>query len=116
MKSKKDIFTYLTNTEIKAISELKKEILKLVSDAKIILYGSKVRGSSDKESDIDLLIIVPNLNKKLKYEIIDIATEIELKYDVVFGLVIISEEKYEKSHFFKGSLYYENIKKEGLLV
>jgi len=116
MKKKKDIFAHLTNTEIEAISKLKEEILKLAPNAKIILYGSKIRGNFDKESDIDLLIIIPNFSKELKYKIIDIATEVELKYDVVFGLVIISEEKYKKSNIFKGSLYYKNIKREGLPV
>lgn len=116
MKKKKDIFTFLTNIEIKAIYELKKEILKLTPDAKIIFYGSKVKGSFDNESDIDLLVVIRNLTRELKYKIIEMATEVELKYDVVFGLVIISEEKYEKSNLFKGSLYYENIKSEGLPV
>ena len=116
MNKEKYIFRYLNGTEIKAILELKKEILRLAKDAKIIFYGSKVRGNFDDESDIDLLIIVPNLTKDLKYKIIDTATDIELKYDVVFGLVIISEEKYKKSNLFKESLYYENIKVEGLPV
>ena len=94
MSNKKNIFNYLSNNEIKAISELKKEILKLVPNVKIIFYGSKAKGNFDKESDIDLLIVIPNLTKELKYKIIEIATELELKYDVVFGLVIISQNKY----------------------
>jgi len=116
MNKKKKVFTYLTDTEIKAIYTLKKEILKLTPDAKIILYGSKVKGNFNNESDIDLLVIAPNLTKELKYKIIETATEVELRYDVIFGLVIISEEKYKKSNLFKSSLYYENIKKEGLVV
>lgn len=110
------IFKYLKNDEIKAILELKNKILKLAPLVEIIFYGSKIRGDFDSESDIDLLIIVPHLTKDLKYRIIDIATEIELKYNTVFGLVIISEEKYKKSNLFKNSLYYKNIKNEGALI
>ncbi len=115
IRNKKD-FPHLLNKEIKSILELKKEISKLVPNANIILYGSKVKGNFDKESDLDLLIIIPNLSKELKYKIIEISTEIELEYDVVFGLVIISEEKYKNSNLFKSSLYYKNIKKEGITV
>jgi len=115
MKNKNN-FKYLTNKEKKAVLELKKEILRINSDAKIIFYGSKLTGNFDKESDIDLLIIIPGLKNTLKDKIIDLATDIELKYDVVFGLIIISEEKFKKSTLFKGSLFYENIKKEGIVI
>ena len=107
------VFKYLKSDEIKAILELKRKISKLVPFVEIIFYGSKIRGDFDNESDIDLLIIVPHLTKDLKYRIINIATEIELKYNTVFGLVIISEEKYKKSNLFKNSLYYKNLKIEG---
>ncbi|WP_456401150.1 nucleotidyltransferase domain-containing protein [Persephonella sp.] len=116
MNYRKDIFKYLTDTEIKAVFELKEKILELTLNAKLIFYGSKAKGEFDDESDIDLLIIIPNLTRKLKYKIMEVATEVELKYDVVFGLIIISEEKYEKSNLFKGSLYYNHIKREGLPV
>ncbi|WP_029523416.1 nucleotidyltransferase domain-containing protein [Persephonella sp. KM09-Lau-8] len=49
---------------------MKKEVLKLDKKAKLIIYGSKVRGDFDEESDIDILIILGNPLPELKYKII----------------------------------------------
>ncbi len=107
---------YLSENEKKAVLALKKEVLKLDKKAKLIIYGSKVRGDFDEESDIDILIILGNPLPELKYKILDIATEIELQYDVVFGIVIISQEEFKNSKIFRQSLYFKNIKSEGIYL
>ena len=106
---------YLSENEKKAVLALKKEVLKLDKKAKLIIYGSKVRGDFDEESDIDVLIILNN-PLELKYKILDIATEIELNYDVVFGIMIISQEEFQNSNIFRQSLYFKNIKSEGIYL
>lgn len=106
---------YLAENEKKAVLALKEEVLKLDKKAKLIIYGSKVRGDFDEESDIDILIILNN-PLELKYKILDIATEIELKYGVVFGIVIISQEEFQNSNIFRQSLYFKNIKSEGIYL
>lgn len=62
--------------EIKYISEKEKELLIHLKERPfmifskdikgIILFGSKARGNFDKDSDIDLAIIVTNLDKVKK--------------------------------------------------
>ncbi len=47
----------LTAIEKRAIQEACQVISKKFSIAQIILFGSKARGDSDSESDIDLLIL-----------------------------------------------------------
>ena len=106
----------LRNNEKKALEELKEKILKIYPEARIILYGSKARGDFDKESDIDLLILVPQkINTKLEEEIYHISCEIELKYNVVFGQII------ENKGFWKTPLanvmpLYQNIDREGISI
>ena len=107
---------YLSENEKKAIATLKKEILKLDKNAKLIIYGSKVRGDFDEESDIDILILLSNLSIDLKFKIFDLSTEIELKYNVVFGLVIKSKKEFDDPNIFKESLYYKNIAAEGIYL
>ena len=53
----------LKDNEIKAIAELKKRVLQLYPDAEIILFGSKARGDYNKDSDVDILILLWNRSK-----------------------------------------------------
>ncbi|MEJ5226975.1 nucleotidyltransferase domain-containing protein [Thermodesulfovibrio sp.] len=80
---------------------------------KIILYGSKARGDFTEESDIDLLFITEKpLDKKEKYEIFDLLSGIELKYNVLGSALFINEkELIEKER----SLFRE-IKKDGITL
>jgi len=72
---------YLNSLEEKAIGELKKKLTDMLADKlyKIILYGSKARGDYDRESDIDLLVVVNNLDLPTSEIISSIVYDIELK-------------------------------------
>ena len=96
------------------LSEFRREIEKLYGKKliNIILYGSWARGEATENSDIDLLII-------LKGEIapgreidrmIDIITEINLKYNILLSIVPVSEEDYNKIN----SPLLINIRREGI--
>jgi len=80
------------------------------------LYGSKARGDFDRDSDIDLLILVPQkINTKLEEEIYHISYGIELKYNAVFGEII------ENKEFWNIPLanvmpIYQNIDREGISI
>lgn len=106
----------LRRNEKEALREFKEKIIERFPDARILLYGSKARGDSDKESDIDLLILVgSNVDTKLEEEIYHISYEIELKYDVVFG------ETIENKSFWNTPLanvmpLHWNIDREGIAI
>src|SRR5437762_2773864 len=40
---------------------IKKTILSYLPDSRILLFGSHARGSNDRHSDYDLLVITPNM-------------------------------------------------------
>jgi len=106
----------LKENERKALQELKGKILKRFPDAEIILYGSKARGDFDKESDIDLLILVKSLvNNKLEEEIFHISYDIELKYDLVFG-EIIENKDFWNTPLANAMPLHRNIDREGVLI
>ena len=106
----------LKDNERKALHELKERLLKKYPEVEIILYGSKARGDFDKESDIDLLILVKSIvNSRLEEEITHITFDIELNYDVVFGKIIESKDFWNKP-LAKAMPLHLNIDKEGVYI
>lgn len=106
----------LKDNERVALQELKRRLLERFKKAEIILYGSKARGDYDRESDIDLLILIDEeINTALEDEIISLAYDIELLYDVVFGLLIESKRDWN-SEIFRAMPIHWNVNREGVLV
>jgi predicted nucleotidyltransferase len=96
------------------LKEFREEIEKLYDKRlkDIILYGSWARGEAKEESDIDLLVILKGgvMPGKEIDRMIDIITEINLKYDVLLSVFPISEEEYSTLN----SPLLINVRKEGM--
>jgi predicted nucleotidyltransferase len=57
----------------------------------VILFGSQASNEAKEYSDYDILIIVDaNLSSRLKNQIITICYDIELKYDILTDIHILS--------------------------
>ena len=103
----------LTNREKKALKEIKDFINQTFKESKIFIYGSKTYGEPTQESDLDLLIIVPNLNWKVKKKIINKITEINWKYDTNISPIVVSEEEWTK---YPTMPLFQEVKEKGLVV
>ncbi len=104
----------LKDFERQALRKLKEKIKERFAEAKIILYGSKVRGDFDEESDIDILVLIDeDVNNQIEEEILKIVYEIELEYGVVFGKIIESKS-FWNSELAKAMPLHQNIDKEGI--
>lgn len=62
--------------------------------AKIWLFGSRARGDNHSESDFDILIVVPKLNKFNKRTISDIAWEVSFEKNLLIAPIIYSFDKF----------------------
>ncbi len=104
------------NTKSDIFIKIKETVHSVVPDAVIILYGSYARGDYRKDSDMDLLILVDNENvsfdfeKKVKYPLYDI----EFDTGQTISPLVISKQIWEAKH--KITPFYENVKKEGIVL
>ncbi len=106
----------LKKNELRAIKELKHRIQEKVPGTRIILFGSKARGDFEEFSDIDLLILVDaKTTMAAEEEIRTIKFEAELKYDVVFGIIIRHKDFWDSALARAMPLHW-NIDKEGVAV
>ncbi len=95
--------------------ELVKGILESINSCvkEIILYGSVARGNSCEGSDIDIAVLVSDeLTSEQNDKLSEFIVEMNLKYDVVFSVIDIDINKYEK---WKNVLpFYKNVATEGI--
>ncbi|MCF0128258.1 MAG: nucleotidyltransferase domain-containing protein [Pseudobutyrivibrio sp.] len=95
--------------------ELVNGILSAISDGvvDIILYGSVARGTNNEESDIDVAVIVlEDLTTEQSDVLSDFIVDMNLKYDKVFSVIDINNEKFEN---WKNVLpFYKNVACEGV--
>ncbi len=73
------------------------------------LFGSKVRGDSQKDSDIDVLVILLQEDRELRREILRQAARCSLKYDVLLSPRVIGAERWEQ---MRGFSLYKNVQQE----
>jgi predicted nucleotidyltransferase len=95
------------------LSTIKKTVKSVDPTATVILYGSFARGDNDKDSDIDLLILVdkprltPQESKKIKYPLYDI----EFETGQIISPLVLTRGDWETRH--KITPFYENVTRDG---
>lgn len=77
------------------------------------LFGSKVRGDSGSESDIDLLIVVDDYNWPLEKDITRLTTWTDYTYGVVLSDHVISVARF-KQMAARGEPLYHSLEREGI--
>ncbi len=75
----------------------------------VALFGSKARGDSQQDSDIDVLVILSREDRELRREILRQAARVSLKYDVLLSPRVIGTERWER---MRGFSLYQNVQKE----
>ncbi|MBI4746611.1 MAG: nucleotidyltransferase domain-containing protein [Deltaproteobacteria bacterium] len=100
-----------------AISELKRRLIdRFGPESETYLFGSVARGESGPLSDIDILVLVPGeVNNSLEEEVFSLAYDVELEFNVVFGIVVYSK-KFWNSKVASYMPLYINIKNEGVAL
>jgi len=100
-----------------AIEELKKSLKERFGNKiELFLFGSVAREESSESSDIDILVLLKNsVSTSIEEEIFDIAYEIGLEYNIVFGIIVYTKKLWNKLSNLQSPLVIE-IKKEGVKI
>lgn len=92
---------YITNLVKSERDALKEAVNKLKLKwplGNFLLFGSKVRGTADEESDLDLLIILPcPVTEEIRRKIIHMIFDINLKFESNISVLIMSEDEWNNS-------------------
>lgn len=80
--------------------------------AKVILFGSRARGTSRQDSDIDFLLVLRgklDVNEEIQ-PVSPLSTSLSLHHDAVITCVYVSEDEFERSD----SPLIRNVHREGV--
>ena len=104
----------IMNIDEKILLRIKQLVIFTEPSATVILYGSHARGQNNKQSDIDLLILIDNDKvtysdeKRIKYPLYDL----EFETGKVISPLIFSRNDWETRHSI--TPFYKNVKREGI--
>ncbi|MCK4436821.1 nucleotidyltransferase domain-containing protein [bacterium] len=76
---------------------------------RLILFGSRVRGDSSRDSDTDVLVVVDRDNRKMHREIVALSMDAIVKYMVDISPLVVEERE-----FREWSPLMEHVKSEGI--
>ncbi len=97
----------------KLTTEIKKRLLSKFDIEKIILFGSQARGTANKKSDVDLLLI-----SKVKYDRYRMMTDILRslgKMNYAFDIMILTSEEFERHKNIPGTVARYAVKEGKIL-
>jgi|SRR3989338_4898456 len=107
----------LSEIEEKAVKEFSRDLRSFSGKniKQILLFGSKARGNFNKESDVDLFILVGQSDSVIRKKVASFTTKILLNYSILLSPKIV-----EQSHFsFLKQLetaFAKNIEKDGIKI
>ncbi len=81
--------------------------------AHVWLFGSKVRGDSSPDSDIDLLIVAADNGLDIDANISHLSVEVDLAHDVVLSDHVVGIDRYRQMAARQEPLFH-SIQREGI--
>jgi len=103
----------LAENEEKALKELRVELFAKYPIIDIRLYGSKARGEGREDSDLDIMIEIPEYDRAMVAEIDDIIYRINLEHDVFISALVFGKDELEEGPMSEAPIY-KVIQREGV--
>ena len=76
----------------KIAKELKAKIGSIYEIDDLKVFGSSARGDRREDSDIDVYVLIPEVNRQIEEDLFDIAYDLELRYDCLIDLIVFDKK------------------------
>ncbi|HOW24520.1 MAG TPA: nucleotidyltransferase domain-containing protein [Bacteroidales bacterium] len=96
------------------INRIKETVLSVEPKAKIILYGSRAKGTARSDSDWDLLILLSyqKITLEIEKKVVDPLYELEFETGEVISPMVYAEQEWNTKYSI--TPFYANVNKEGI--
>ena len=106
----------LDKNTIKAVLACRDTVRRSYADARIVLYGSQVRGQAGPESDLDLMVLLNDqVSSEITRSIRDMLYEVGLENDLVISVIVRGLDTWN-SPIWQATALYKEIDREGIEV
>ena len=105
----------IKENEKSALLELKKKLQERYGLLDFRIFGSKARGEDSPDSDIDVMIKLPEISFVIESEIDKIIFSINLKNDCFITAVLFGKKELEEGPMDQSPLY-KAIEREGITI
>ena len=79
------------------------------------LFGSKARGDSQQDSDIDIFILVKEKTPHIRDRVAGIAADYDIEHGLPLSTVVYDLFEYQKNKEL-GSFFFESVEREGIIL
>ena len=101
--------------ETQALRKLKEALAADFQLVELRLFGSKARGDSNPESDIDVLIVLEELNREVRKQVSVLCCDLSIDHRVVITPILYSLAEFTSSRT-RITPFYRNVEREGVAV
>ncbi|MHC9539363.1 MAG: nucleotidyltransferase domain-containing protein [Vulcanimicrobiota bacterium] len=104
---------HLNSSELQILQQFKERVEKKFPLNSIVLFGSKARGDSTGESDLDVMIVTEENTPQVRADLYDLTFEFDLEYAIHISPTIFSRKELEEGPLSESPLY-KAIQREGI--
>lgn len=98
----------LTDGDRTAVAQAAAEARRILPVSRVVLFGSKARGTDSADSDLDLLILTKRRTSHQERKLlIDALLDVELEMNVTISVLIVPESEWDHGAYRAMPIHHE---------